>query len=169
MTAPHRWATSPRSVHPPTAAGSPRTEASTRKLDQAARSVTASAYSRASTAPVGSFLPQPRTATIDAARNVRSPATSSTLTSPGPGRPASSPFSSRARICTASICLPPAARSAASVSGGRVADETHQATPGLPHRRTRPATSPMTSAAVRSDRDRVTWAAGKAGSSAQSG
>jgi hypothetical protein len=119
---------------------------------------------------VGSFLPQPRTVTIDAARNVRSPATNATLTSPEPAGPASSPpSSSRARICTASICLPPAARSTASVSGGRVADETHQATPGLPHWRTRSATSPMTSAAARSDRDQVTWAAGKAGSSAQSG
>ena len=93
---------------------------------------------------------------MDAARNARSPSTSSTLTSPGTARTDSSPFSSRARICTASICVPPAARSSASVSGGRVADETHQATPGLFHPRTRSATSPMTSAAVRADRDRVT-------------
>jgi hypothetical protein len=72
-------------------------------------------------------------------------------------------------MLTASIWVPPRARSTASVSSGSVAEETHQATPGSPHRRTRPATSPKISATGRPLRDRVTWAAGKVGSSAQSG
>jgi hypothetical protein len=72
-------------------------------------------------------------------------------------------------MLTASICVPPRARSTASVSAGRVPEETHQATPGSPHRRTRPVTSPRISAAGLPLRDRVTWAAGKVGSSAQSG
>jgi hypothetical protein len=72
-------------------------------------------------------------------------------------------------MLTASTCVPPRDRSTVSVSAGSVADETHQATPGSPHRRTRPATSPRISSAGLPLRDRVTWAAGKAGSSAQSG
>ncbi len=105
---------------------------------------------------MGSFLPQPRTVIIDAARNVRSSATSSTLTSAGTARSAGPPSSSRARIRTASIRLPPWACSTASVPGGKVADETHQATPGRCHRRTRAATSSMISATPRPVLDRVT-------------
>ena len=113
--------------------------------------------SRESAAPVGSFLPHPRTVTIDAARNVRSSVTSSTLTSAGTSSSGRPPPSSRARMCTASICLPPRARRVSSVSGGRVADETHQATPCRPQRRTRAITSSMTSSArIRPARDRVT-------------
>ena len=104
---------------------------------------------------MGSFLPQPRTVIIDAARNVRSSATSSTLTSAGTARSAGSPSSSRARIRTVSIRLPPRARSAASVSGGTVADETHQATPGRCHWRTRTATSSTISATARPVLDQV--------------
>ena len=93
---------------------------------------------------------------IDAARNARSPSTSSTLTSAGTARSATLPSSSRARIRTASIRVPPRARSTASVSGGAVPDETHQATPGRCQWRTRAATSSMISGTARPVLDRVT-------------